>query len=146
MESKPKKPFSPKGGKKFSQKGKGEPSDCFCMYKHLNVKVFILISFAIDAAFCQTQWGPNLVASQAVNQVAKNPSRLSRRRRRGETNQGLRPMAATSNTRLLSSKLTRVHARGSLREEVRKNPPGFLLVSLFLTVGLDKSLVHSKNK
>lgn len=26
----------------------------------------------------------------------------------------------------------------------KKNPPGFLLVSLFLTVGLDKSLVNSK--
>lgn len=78
----------------------------------------ILIHFAIDAAFSQTQWGRNLVGNQAVSQVAKNPSKRSRRRRRSSTNQAQRLMAATNNTSLLSSKLTKALARGSLTEEV----------------------------
>lgn len=36
MESKPKKPFTPKGGKKFPQKGKGEPTQCLSVWSAIS--------------------------------------------------------------------------------------------------------------
>lgn len=73
MESKPKKPFSPKGGKKFSQKGKGEPSDCFCMYKHLSVKVFYFNLICHRRCFLSDSMGTKLGGKPGGKPGGKKP-------------------------------------------------------------------------
>lgn len=93
MEGKTKKPFSPKGGKKFTQKGKGEWN-----YEPVMCTTSSLQSRCVIGMFqsVQIQWGPNSVGNRAINQAVKSPlNRTTVQTRR--TDQGSLQMVSRTN-------------------------------------------------